>query len=275
MWQQVTEKAPIIAITNGVHQGTWQAPNIAQAGGDPERLLRAHQENKGLLLAEIQRRTGQTLNPEVLLIGFARRAATYKRGDLIFRNREAILPLLENDRIQLVFSGKAHPQDEGGKNMVANIVTLARQFPGKVVFLENYDMRLGQILTRGCDVWLNNPQRPLEASGTSGMKAGMNGVLNFSTLDGWWVEGCAHGKNGWQFGDGYTGPDQDSHDLHALYRVLTEEILPTYELDKAKWVMMMRASIQTCTEQFSARRMVEDYYDRLYLPLAAAERKIS
>jgi len=275
MWRQESEKAPIIAITNGVHQGTWQAPNIAQAWTRPDSLLRAHQENKANLLAEIERQTGQVLNPNVLLIGFARRAATYKRGDLIFRNRVELLPLLESGRIQLVFSGKAHPQDEGGKNMVAKIVALARQFPGKVVFLENYDMRLGQALTRGCDVWLNNPQRPLEASGTSGMKAGMNGILNFSTLDGWWVEGCQDGINGWQFGDGYVGPNQDSHDLRALYRVLKGEIIPTYEQDKARWAKMMRASIETCTQQFSVRRMMDEYYDRLYRPLAAAERKIS
>jgi starch phosphorylase len=275
MWQQVGAAAPIIAITNGVHQGTWQAANIAHAYAQAEGLLQARQENKANLLAEIERRTGHVLDPNGLVIGFARRAATYKRGDLIFRNREEILPLLEKGRIQLVFSGKAHPQDEGGKSMVASIVAFAREFPGKVVFLENYDMRLGKILTSGCDVWLNNPQRPQEASGTSGMKAGMNGVLNFSTLDGWWVEGCAHGKNGWQFGDGYVGPDQDDHDLHALFHVLKNEILPVYEQDKAKWVKMMRASIKTCTQQFSARRMVDEYYDRLYLPLVAAERKIS
>ncbi len=276
MWEQVTTSSPIISITNGVHEGTWQARNMAQAvAAQPETLYRAHQENKAQLRAEIQRRTGHCLNPDSLLIGFARRAATYKRGDLIFRNREELMPLLESGRIQLVFSGKAHPQDDGGKNMVANIVALAKQLPGKVIFLENYDMTLGQLLTRGCDVWLNNPQRPLEASGTSGMKAGMNGVLNFSTLDGWWVEGCQHGINGWQFGDGYVGPDQDTHDLNALYRVLKGEILPTYEQDKAKWAKMMQASIQTCTRDFSARRMVNEYYDRLYRPLVEAGRKIS
>jgi starch phosphorylase len=122
---------------------------------------------------------------------------------------------------------------------------------------------------------LNNPQRPLEASGTSGMKAGMNGVLNFSTLDGWWAEGCQHGINGWQFGDGYVGPDQDAHDLNALYQVLKGEILPTYEHDKAKWIKMMQASIQACTRDFSARRMVNEYYDRVYRPLVEFERKIS
>jgi starch phosphorylase len=275
MWHQVTDGSPIIAITNGVHQNTWQAPNIASAVSHRETLLEAHQANKQILLAEVQRQTGQVLNPDALLIGFARRAATYKRADLIFRNQEELLPLLESGRIQLVFSGKAHPQDDGGKNMVAKIVALAKELPGKVVFLENYDMALGQILTRGCDVWLNNPRRPLEASATSGMKAGMNGVLHFSTLDGWWVEGCQHGVNGWQFGDGYVGPNQDDHDLNALYRVLKTEILPTYEQDKAQWAQMMEASIKTCTQHFSARRMINEYYDRLYLPLVAPEQKIS
>ncbi|NLC52603.1 MAG: alpha-glucan family phosphorylase [Firmicutes bacterium] len=275
MWHQVTDASPIIAITNGVHQNTWQAPNMALAAAHQGDLIEAHQANKEFLLAEIQHQTGQVLSPDALLIGFARRAATYKRGDLIFRNQEELMPLLESGRIQLVFSGKAHPQDDGGKNMVAKIVALAKELPGKVVFLENYDMALGQILTRGCDVWLNNPRRPLEASATSGMKAGMNGVLHFSTLDGWWVEGCQHGVNGWQFGDGYVGPNQDEHDLNALYRVLKTEILPAYEQDKAKWAQMMRASIETCTQQFSARRMINEYYDRLYFPLVAAEQKIS
>ncbi|NLM37989.1 MAG: alpha-glucan family phosphorylase [Firmicutes bacterium] len=275
MWYQVGDASPIIAITNGVHQNTWQAPKMALAAAHRANLIEAHQANKQMLLAEIQHRTGQVLNPDALLIGFARRAATYKRADLIFQYAEELLPLLENDRIQLVFSGKAHPQDEGGKNMVAKIVAMAKAFPSKVVFLENYDMAIGQILTRGCDLWLNNPQRPLEASGTSGMKAGMNGVLNFSTLDGWWVEGCRHGINGWQFGDGYVGPNQDNHDVNALYRVLTTEILPTYEQDKAKWAQMMHASIETCAQQFSARRMLKEYYDRLYWPLVEAEEKIS
>ncbi len=227
------------------------------------------------MLTEILRHTGHKLNPNALLIGFARRAATYKRGDLIFRDRAQLIPLLNSGQLQLVFSGKAHPQDQEGKNVLSNIVSLTKEFPGKVVFLENYDMGLGVLLTRGCDVWLNNPQRPMEASATSGMKAAMNGVLNFSTLDGWWVEGCKHGLNGWQFGDGYVGPGQDKHDLKELYQTLKTQVIPTFYHNKQQWEKMMRVSIKTSTEEFSARRMVREYYKRLYSPTEELHTQIS
>ncbi len=275
MWQHVSDCSPIIAITNGVHQGTWQDPKMEEALQSGASLFTAHQENKRRLLAEIQAKTGHLLISDTLLIGFARRAATYKRGDLIFRDRAELLPLLQNHQVQLVFSGKAHPQDHEGKQIVANLVKLAKEFPGQVIFLENYDMTLGQLLTRGCDVWLNNPCRPMEASGTSGMKAAMNGVLNFSTLDGWWVEGCQHGINGWQFGDGYSGPGQDEHDLQALYRTLKAEIIPTYYQNRPQWERMMKASIESGAATFSARRMVREYYDRMYHVVTAPQAKIS
>ena len=139
------------------------------------------------------------------LIGFARRAATYKRMTLVLRDLEWLAPLLEAGKVQFVFSGKAHPADQGGKALVAQIVEMTKKYPNQIAFLENYNMRLGRLLTRGCDVWLNNPLRPMEASGTSGMKAAANGCLNVSILDGWWDEGCQHGVNGWQFGDAYEG----------------------------------------------------------------------
>src|SRR5690606_6793761 len=143
----------------------------------------------------------------------------------------------------------------------------AREHPHSVAFVENYDMKVGRMLTRGSDVWLNNPIRPFEASGTSGMKAAMNGVLNFSVLDGWWPEGCEHGKNGWQFGDAYEGEDRDAHDIAALFAVLEGEILPTYYENRPRWVEMMFASI-AMSERFSSDRMVREYYETLY----AAER---
>jgi starch phosphorylase len=135
------------------------------------------------------------------------------------------------------------------------------------VFLENYDMNIGALLTRGSDVWLNNPRRPKEASGTSGMKASMNGVLNFSILDGWWPEACQHGVNGWQFGDGFEHIDEkilDAHDRKALFQVLTEEVLPTYYEDQPKWKEMMQTSILSTCEEFAVLRMLEEYYARLY-----------
>lgn len=265
MWANVKDAAPIIAITNGVHPGTWQNPAIRQAFADGASLWEPHQKAKRLLIQEIEKQTGVKLHEDKLLIGFARRAAAYKRTDLIFRNESIIKPLLEQGQIQLVFSGKAHPQDGIGKDLVARTVAMAKRYPKSVVFIENYDMRIGRLLTQGCDVWLNNPQRPLEACGTSGMKAAMNGVLNLSILDGWWPEGCEHGVNGWQIGNAYEGPGQDENDLKSLYQTLTKEVLPTYYGQKDMWERMMRASIKM-SEYFSSHRMVEEYYERLYRP---------
>ncbi|MEW6228097.1 MAG: alpha-glucan family phosphorylase [Bacillota bacterium] len=270
MWQDVKDRAPIISITNGVHPGTWQDEAVRKAhesGGD---LWAAHTRAKLALLAAIEARCGAALDKDGILVGFARRAAPYKRSDLIFRRPEVIEPYLRSGRLQVVFAGKAHPLDDAGKDIVAKLVSMTKRYPKGVVFLPDYDMETGRLMTRGCDVWLNNPMRPLEASGTSGMKAAMNGVLNLSTLDGWWPEACRHGVNGWQFGDGYEGPGQDDHDLDALYRVLLQEVLPTYYENRAKWVEMMRESIASASEGFSSRRMIEEYYSRLYIPAAAA-----
>jgi starch phosphorylase len=144
---------------------------------------------------------------------------------------------------------------------------MQHKYPNAVAFLPNYDMTIGAALTRGSDVWLNNPIRPMEASGTSGMKAAMNGVLNFSILDGWWPEACQHGINGWQFGNAFEHPDaevQDAHDLKALYQVLLEEVIPTFYKDKKKWQDMMRASILSTQERFSIKRMLDEYFELLY-----------
>lgn len=274
MWRNVCGEAGIEAITNGVHTGTWLDPRVHEAYQKGEGVFAAHQEVKGELLSEIENSTGVKLRLGSLLMGFARRAATYKRSDLIFRREETIAPLLHAGKLQLVFSGKAHPQDEGGKNIISHIVSMTKKYPGSVVFLENYDMRIGRLLTRGCDVWLNNPVRPLEASGTSGMKAAMNGVLNLSVLDGWWPEGCCHGTNGWQFGEGYEGPQQDEKDLASLHGVICEEVIPTYYHNTAGWQQMMMESMRTSLWQFSAARMVEDYCRRIYAPRAeSAEAK--
>lgn len=269
MWKDVYGASPITSITNGVHRATWQDQRIREAYEAGEDLWVPHMQAKKALIAAVLERTGVQLDPKALLIGFARRAAAYKRSDLIFRRPEVIEPLLESGKVQIIFSGKAHPQDEHGKQIVANMVAMARKYPNRVVFMENYDIEIGRLLVRGCDIWLNNPQRPLEASGTSGMKAAMNGVLNLSVLDGWWPEGCEHGENGWQIGDAFEGAGQDEHDLNCLYNVLMGEVIPTYYENRPKWLEMMRASIEMSVERFSAERMLSEYYAIMY-PISRA-----
>lgn len=260
MWEHAENTAPIIPITNGVHRKTWVDPRLLKA----QDLWETHQVLKEELLQFIKEKKGVQLHPQRLLIGFARRAAPYKRGDFIFQQADIIEPLLEKQDIQLIFSGKAHPLDDEGKKIVARFVEMEKRFPQSVVFLEDYDMEIGRYLTRGCDVWLNNPRRPLEASGTSGMKAAMNGVLNFSTLDGWWPEGCEHGVNGWAIGQGHEGEDQDELDLQSLYTVLNEEIIPTYYENREAWTSMMKSSMDMSYEKFSARHMLDRYYKEMY-----------
>jgi starch phosphorylase len=262
MWKDVEGAAEIIAITNGVHVPTWQDARIA-AAGSPEQLWTAHAALKDELSAAIRARTGGSLDPEALVIGFARRAATYKRSDLVFRDVARFEALVRRHRLQLVFAGKNHPDDPEGRRIVATLLSAARRFPQAVVFVPDYDMGVARLLTRGTDVWLNNPVRPLEACGTSGMKAGLNGSLNLSIPDGWWPEACRHGVNGWTIGDGAKVADQDDHDLEALYAVLEGEVLPAWA-DRARWTRMMQASVTTVAEGFSAARMIREYFARLY-----------
>ncbi len=264
MWAHVEDGAPITAITNGVHTGTWQDARIAAALGSDAALRATHRTLKEEMLAEVQARTGVRLDPSAPTIGFARRAATYKRPDLLLRDPERLASLLKEGRVQLIFSGKAHPADQEGKAVIALVVETIRHWPESIVFLDNYDMGLARLLTRGCDMWLNTPRRPMEASGTSGMKAAMNGVLNLSVLDGWWPEGCEHGVTGWAIGAGAEGADdQDMSDLRSLYDTLEGAVLPAFA-DQPRWTRMMRASIQMATERFSSDRMVRDYFARLY-----------
>ena len=267
MWAHVEDAPPIIAITNGVHVPTWQDARIPAALGSDDALLAARRDLKVELVAEVAARSGIRFDPAAPIIGFARRAATYKRPDLLLRDPDRLGPLLEEHGVQLVFAGKAHPDDQAGKAVIALLVETIRQWPDRIVYLENYDMGLARVLTRGADVWLNTPRRPLEASGTSGMKAAMNGVLNLSVLDGWWPEGCEHGVTGWAIGDGSEGPDQeqDERDLAALYDTLEGLVLPAYA-DRARWTRMMRASIEMATRRFSSERMVTEYFARLYAP---------
>lgn len=264
MWARVPGGDQIIAITNGVHNGSWQDSALYDAyknGGD---IAAEHAKLKKAMIAEIDKRNAVKLRDDVLTIGFARRAAPYKRADLLFTNEKLIADLFKQNKLQIVFAGKAHPNDLTGKGLISHLVEISKKYPKNVVFLQDYSIVIGKMLTRSCDIWLNNPLRPMEASGTSGMKAAMNGVLNFSVLDGWWPEGCEHGVNGWQIGGGYEGKDANAHDAESLYKVLTEEILPVYYNNKAKWAEMMRASIDMSTWQFSAARMVKEYFEKLY-----------
>lgn len=273
MWKNVSKKSDIVGITNAIHKPTWVDSRLSEDinKNKLDELWNHHMENKKNLIDFIEKRNKVRLNPQKLLIGFSRRAAPYKRSDLIFTDPDIISPLLEDQTIQLVFSGKAHPLDDIGKKIVQNLVSMSKKYPNSVVFLENYDMTIGAKLTRGSDVWLNNPRRPKEASGTSGMKAAMNGVLNLSTLDGWWPEACQDDVNGWSFGDAKTAEDFDgdldafdSHDVNALYKVLLEKVIPTYYDNHNKWVDMMVSSITSTEELFDVKRMLEEYYSLLY-----------
>ena len=269
MWENVKGRSEIVGITNAIHLPTWVDNRIIRASKNPtNEIWRLHQENKKQLLRNIYERTGVRLKQDALLIGFSRRAVPYKRSDFIFSDRSKVNNLFKSGKLQIVFSGKSHPLDDGGKQIVANIVALTKKYPKSVVFLENYDMNIGSMLVRGADVWLNNPRRPQEASGTSGMKAAMNGVLNLSILDGWWPEACQHGRNGWQIGDGYENKSEkklDAHDQKALYKVLLNDVLPTYYDDKSQWIEMMKQSVLTTQKVFAVKRMLEEYYEKLYI----------
>lgn len=221
--------------------------------------------------------TGGLFDPRTLTIGFARRFATYKRATLIFTDLGRLERLLGNpDRpVQLVFAGKAHPADRPGQELIGRIHLLSQdaRFRGRILFVEDYDMAVGRALTRGVDVWLNNPRRPLEASGTSGEKAAMNGVLNLSVLDGWWPEGY-NGENGWAFGMHEAGEDPgyvDASDADALYRLLEEEVVPLYYQRDANdlprdWIARAKSAVASIAPAFSAQRMVRDYVELLYAP---------
>lgn len=278
MWRNIKLSSPIISITNGVHEKTWQDQRIKKVfdqGGD---LWEVHIQCKKELFAYIEEKTGQKLDPDILTVGFARRTASYKRSDLIFRNTDLLDPYLSKGKLQLIFSGKAHPNDALGKEIITDLVKMDRKYGRAVVFLENYNMEVAKLLVRGCDVWLNNPRRPFEASGTSGMKAAMNGVINFSVVDGWVAEGPQHGISGWLLEQAAKQSevwDQDEKDLQELYQVLFNEIIPTYYYQKERWREMMLSSIDMAQWQFSSARMIKEYYDVIYVPVFQAQGEIT
>ena len=225
------------------------------------------------------------LNPNALTIGFARRFATYKRATLIFRDLERLTQLLNNPErpVQLIFAGKAHPADKEGQDLIKFIheVSMKPQFKGKIFLLENYNIAMSRYLISGVDVWLNNPRRPMEASGTSGQKASVNGVINFSVLDGWWAEGYNQ-KNGWTIGDNteyQSYEEQDIADSESLYNTLENKIIPLYYENKKedgvsdKWMEMFKNSIISTGGRYSTSRMVIDYTRDYYMELANLSKK--
>ncbi len=221
--------------------------------------------------------SGAMLDPYVLTIGFARRFATYKRANLVFHDLDRLLELINrpNRTVQIIFAGKAHPADDPGKQIIQEVYRVVKKAEngGRLVFLEDYDMNLARYLVQGVDVWMNNPRRPNEASGTSGMKAAMNGVLNFSVLDGWWRE-AYNGSNGWAIGEdaGLDSQVQDEADAESLYDILENQIIPLYYTERSadnvplEWMVMLKESMRTIAPQFGTRRMLKEYIEQLYLP---------
>jgi len=299
MWHSLwpdrpVDEVPITSITNGVHTRTWLGGELEGMFGasslnlqrafelSDEEIWKAHQGAKARMLEFVARTRGATgLDPDALTIGFARRFATYKRAGLLFSQPERLDRLIGDARrpVQILLAGKAHPADEAGKDVIKQVVDFARspEGSGRVVFLADYEMTLARRLVQGCDVWLNTPRRPMEASGTSGMKAALNGVLNCSILDGWWAEGYAPDR-GFAVGDGEgAGSDEerDALDAESLFAVLEHQVLPAYyERDArglpVRWIGMMRHSIAELGAQFSTTRMVTEYAERMYLPAHAA-----
>ncbi len=275
MWAGLspTPGAPIEHITNGIHLGTWLAPELdallRSAGVRPEAppSVGGWEHAQALDLDELrgvratlrQRLADRTgLDPSLLTIGFARRFATYKRASLVFSDLKRLLAL----PLQIVVAGKAHPQDAAGKELLQEIVALSRgPAAGRVVFLEGYDLDLARLLIPGCDVWLNTPQRPHEASGTSGMKAAVNGVLNLSVLDGWWAE-AYDPAYGWAIAG-----RSDEADAAELYDLLTDQVVPRFAA-RDDWASMMRSSIAELAPRFSMQRAVIEYTERYYVPVA-------
>lgn len=278
---------PIDAITNGVHAGTWTSPAfqalldkripewrtdnlyLRYAVGIPLQEIRvAHAEAKTAMIAAIAKRTPAVLDPKVFTIGFARRATPYKRGDLMFTDPKRLIDMAAAvGPIQIVFGGKAHPNDGGGKDLIRRIHEAAASLEGQVtvVYVENYEMEIAAKIVAGVDLWLNNPMKPLEASGTSGMKAALNGVPSLSVLDGWWIEGHVEGVTGWSIGDAETQGDQ-SKDANEIYIKLERVILPLYYGLPFAYAEVMRAAIALNGSFFNTQRMVEQYVRNAYFP---------
>ncbi len=280
---------PINSITNGVHAGSWTSDPFQRMYDQqiPEwkfdnrylryavnlplhEIVRAHLEAKEDLIREIQRRSGIALDPTVLTLGFARRATAYKRADMLFADPERLRRIARDvGPLQVVFGGKAHPRDEGGKALIRRVFQAADELRGtvEVVYLEDYDMTLGKLLCSGVDVWLNTPRKPLEASGTSGMKAALNAVPSLSVIDGWWVEGHVEGITGWAIGDAREESDEET-EVASLYSQLERNILPLYYERPLSFAEIGRWAIALNGSFFNAQRMVSQYGMNAYTYVA-------
>lgn len=263
LWRNINKRCPITYIDNGIDIEYWQSPLIKAAYeiGDPDVLLHAHRCEKEKLIAMVYSKNGVSLNVNKPIVGFARRVIQYKRADLIFEDIARFERLIYQYGFQFIFSGKTHPKDFQSKGILAKLHEMSKRYPKNVVFLQNYDATIASYMTKGCDVWLGNPQIPLEACSTSGMKAAANGVINVSTADGWWFRSCRYGVNGWTIGESISHDNYT--DAQYLYKVFEEHVYPTYIVPH-HWAKMMFASIYTANEECSTERMVHDYYAYLY-----------
>ena len=287
--QQMFSGYPIHAVTNGVHAATWLSQPFQSMldaeipawrtdnqyfrsvyGIAPARIAETHRQGKLRLLANVAERTGQHLDPNILTLGFARRVATYKRASLLFQDGPRLAQIAEKiGGLQILFAGKAHPADTAGKQLIKDVFDSAAHLNCsalRIIYLENYDWELGGLLTQGVDVWVNTPRRPYEASGTSGMKAALNGVPSLSILDGWWIEGCAENITGWAINDG----DDDAAEASSLYDKLESAIAPMYR-NPALWAEMQRHCIAMNGSFFNTHRMVQQYLQNAYFPQSIAE----
>lgn len=279
---------PIRAITNGVHAVTWTAPAFSEvydnhipewrydnlylryAIGIPlDEIREAHLLAKRALIAEVRERAGVTLDEKIMTIGFARRAATYKRADLLLSNPQRLQWIVRHvGPLQVVYAGKAHPRDDGGKALIRRVFEAAATLNHdlKIVYVPDYDVAWGKLIASGVDLWLNTPQRPHEASGTSGMKAALNGVPSFSVLDGWWIEGCLEGVTGWAIGHGGEIPEDASAEVATLYDKLELIILPMFYGRPTAFAEVMRSTIAVNGSFFNTQRMVSQYISNAYFP---------
>jgi len=280
----------IHAVTNGIHSYTWTCESFKQLfnrhipgwANEPEMLVRidgipdeeiwrAHLQAKDALFDYVKKANNVDLDKGVLTLGFARRATEYKRGDLIFSDLEKLRRVNSQGKLQFVFAGKAHPKDEVGKKLIKRIFDQAQRLKEelKIVYLENYDIDIASKLVSGVDVWLNTPLPPQEASGTSGMKAAHNGVINFSVLDGWWIEGWIEGITGWSIGprpeEGLSLEKRGIMELDDLYGKLEHLIVPMFYSKGSEWVKMMKNSIGKIAYYFNSHRMMRRYVTEAYL----------